>query len=209
MNRIGLNKNGINVYLLRHGDSRPDTVRRFIGRTDHPLNETGRAQAECWSRALSHISFNRICCSDLKRSVETAQIIGRRMHEPLTILPQLGEIDLGSWDGLPVNEVRRQFPKEYEQRGRDLAGYRPAGGESFSDLYARVVPVFEEVVQQNRGDLLIVGHAGVNRIILCHLLAMPPANLFRLGQDYGCLNILELVADAWVVRCLNIPAEIK
>ncbi|MFA7405576.1 MAG: histidine phosphatase family protein [Pelobacteraceae bacterium] len=46
MSRAGQHKSGCTVYLLRHGDSRPDEVRRFIGRTDHPLNETGRAQAE-------------------------------------------------------------------------------------------------------------------------------------------------------------------
>ncbi|MFH1027815.1 MAG: alpha-ribazole phosphatase [Pseudomonadota bacterium] len=207
MNRMAPDKSGCTVYLLRHGDSRPDAVRRFIGKTDHPLNETGREQAEYWCRALSHIHFNRICCSNLKRSVETARIIGRQLCVPITILPDLREIDLGRWDGMPVNEVRRQFPKEYEQRGRDLAGYRPAGGESFNDLSARVAPAFEEVVQQNRGDLLIVGHAGVNRTILCHLLGMPLANLFRLEQGYGCLNILEYAAGSWVILRLNIPAE--
>ena len=101
---------------------------------------------------------------------------------------------------MPVSEVRRLFPQEYDRRGADLAGYRPAGGESFADLSARVLPAFEEVVQQSGENLLIVGHAGVNRVILCHLLGMPLANLFRLEQEYGCLNILEYTAGAWVVR---------
>jgi alpha-ribazole phosphatase len=195
MSRLKSNREGCTVYLLRHGDSRPDTVRRFIGRRDSPLNETGRAQAEFWRRELSRIPFSRICCSGMKRSVETARIIGRRIKAPLTILPGLAEIDLGSWDGMPVSEIRRLFPQEYDRRGADLAGYRPPGGESFCDLSARVVTVFEGVVQHSAGNLLIVGHAGVNRVILCHLLGVPVTNLFRLDQGYGCLNILELATE--------------
>lgn len=207
MSQAERHKSGCSVYLLRHGDSRPDAVRRFIGRTDHPLNETGRAQAEWWRRTLSHISFSHICCSDRQRAVETARIIGRQQSAPLTILPNLREIDLGKWDGMPISEVRRRSPDEYERRGADLIGYRPPGGESFADLAARVWPAFEGAVRQSGENLLIVGHAGVNRTILCHLLGMPPANLFRLEQDYGCLNILHFAAGAWVVRRMNIPPE--
>jgi alpha-ribazole phosphatase len=201
------NRDGCTVYLLRHGDSRPDAVRRFIGRTDHPLNEMGCSQAEGWRREFSHTPFSHIYCSDLKRSIETARIIDRRTRTPITILPELSEINLGHWDGMPVSEVRRLFPQEYDRRGADLVGYRPARGESFADLSARVLPVFEGVVQQSKGNLLIVSHAGVNRVILCHLLGMPLANLFRLEQGYGCLNILKYSAGSWVVRRMNVMQD--
>ncbi len=200
MSQSERNTNRCTVYLLRHGDSRQDMVRRFIGRTDNPLNETGRAQAEWWRRELAPIPFGHIYSSDLKRSVETARIIGQQFQAPFTMLPQLREIDLGSWDGIPVSDIRCLFPKEYDRRGANLTGYRPVGGESFADLSARVLPAFDEAVQQSGENLLIVGHAGVNRVILCHLLGMPLANLFRLEQEYGCLNILEYTAGAWVVR---------
>ncbi|MDA8428537.1 MAG: alpha-ribazole phosphatase [Geobacteraceae bacterium] len=206
MNRSGQIQAGCTIYLLRHGDSRPDAVRRFIGRSDGPLNEAGRSQAERWRRELSRIPFSRICCSDLQRSVETARIIGRRIKAPLTVLPGLAEIDLGRWDGLPFSEVRRLFPREYEQRGADLAGYRPPGGENFADLSDRVLPVFEGLLKPSAENILIVGHAGVNRVILCHLLGLPLANLFRLEQGYGCLNVLEYAHEAWLVRSVNIPA---
>jgi probable phosphoglycerate mutase len=105
---------------------------------------------------------------------------------------------------MPTSDVRCLFPREYEQRGADLVGYRPPGGESFADLAARVWPAFEEVVRHKSGNLLIVGHAGVNRTILCHLLGMPLANLFRLEQGYGCLNILDATNDVRAVRRMNI-----
>ncbi|NVO00502.1 MAG: alpha-ribazole phosphatase [Geobacteraceae bacterium] len=195
------------VYLMRHGDSRQDSVRRFIGQSDHPLNDTGRAQSEWWRRELSRIPFSHICCSDLKRSMETAQIIGQRLSVPLTILPGLREIDLGSWDGMPVSEVQQLYPQEYDVRGKDLAGFRPPGGESFIDLSDRVTPILNKLIQHSEGNLLIIGHAGVNRVILCQLLGIPLANIFRLEQGYGCLNILEYFGGCRVVSQMNIQTE--
>lgn len=208
MSRPEPKKGHCSIYLLRHGDSSLDSVRRFIGQSDHPLNEAGRAQSEWWRRELSQLTFSRICCSDLKRSIETAEIITQQIDVPLTILPGLREIDLGSWDDMPVSEVQRLFPTEYDLRGADLAGYRPPGGESFADLSGRVLPAFEELVQQSAGNLLIIGHAGVNRVILCRLLGMPLANLFRLEQGYGCLNLLDYSSGSWVVQRVNIPARV-
>ena len=54
---------------------------------------------------------------------------------------------------------------------------------------------------------MIVAHAGVNRVILCQVLGMDLANLFRLGQDYGALNLLERDKIFWQVVAMNIPAE--
>jgi len=206
MNRIGQIPGSCTVYLLRHGDSRIDSVRRFVGQSESALNEAGRIQAEWWRQELVGIPFSGFYCSALQRSIETARIIAQPHHASVTIQPGLNEIDLGSWDGMPISEVKRRFPLEYQLRGADLAGYRPPGGESFADLSARVLTTFEKIIQHSCGNLLIVGHAGVNRVILCHMLGMQLANLFCFGQEYGCLNILEYSGKSLVIRRLNMPA---
>jgi len=190
---------------MRHGDSRQDVVRRFIGRTDFSLNERGKKEADFWRQKLSSIPFGRVCSSSLARSIETARIIFRDRPLSIEALPALDEINLGQWDGLPVDEVRRRSPLEYERRGADFAGYRIDGGESFSDVGARVLPVFEAITKGIDENVLIVGHAGVNRVILCHLLGVPLNNLFSLGQDYCCLNIIERFGDVVLLRGMNIP----
>jgi broad specificity phosphatase PhoE len=50
------------IFLLRHGDSRRDGVRRYIGQSDDPLNEIGTAQAEWWGKMLSTVPFRRFAC---------------------------------------------------------------------------------------------------------------------------------------------------
>ena len=194
------------IYLMRHGDSRQDEVKRFIGQTDTPLNETGRKQAVWWREEFLSLFFDRIYCSDLSRSVETAEIIAVNRQEPVRLVPEFREINLGKWDGLPMQEVRSRYPEEFEKRGANLVSYRPEGGESFLDLSARVLPAFELITRDVESErVLIVGHAGVNRIILCHLLGMPPAGLFRLCQDYCCLNIIVSEKDCVCLRSINIP----
>jgi probable phosphoglycerate mutase len=198
------------VYLLRHGDTRFDAVRRYIGWTDVPLSEYGRRQAGWWQKELSPVHFDRIICSDLERSAETARIISEGRNLNIEFCSDLREINLGKWDGLEMEKVRLQFPAEYEKRGINPAAFRPEGGESFFDLSGRVVPVFEKIIGSScEGNILIVGHAGVNRVILCSLLEMPLSNLFRLGQDYGCLNVLSCGNDSIQVRSMNIVPDVR
>ncbi len=202
------------IYLLRHGDTRIDAIKRYIGRTDVPLNEQGREQARWWKTELAQVPFTRIVCSDLARTRETAGIIADGRDSPLDLYPELREIDLGEWDGMTIDEVRSRFPVEYEKRGVNPACFRPGSGESFFDVSGRVVPVFEQFKNgMGDGNILIVAHAGVNRVILCHLLEMPLSNLFRLGQDFACMNIISCSNDSVRISAINIPpgklAEIR
>lgn len=191
------------IYLMRHGDCRSDDIRRYIGWTDHPLNRTGRAQAVFWQRELRPVPLRRIVSSDLLRSRETARIIAGGHGVPVEAHVNLREIDMGEWDGLPMDDIRRSFPEEFGERGADLAGHRPPGGESFDDLARRVLPLFEELVESSTGSLLIVGHAGVNRVILCHLLGKPRGELFLLQQEYGCLNLIDATETGCSPRFIN------
>jgi alpha-ribazole phosphatase len=191
------------LYLARHGDSRQDQVKRYIGRTDLPLNAAGRAQARALQKNLAGIPFRRIFSSDLRRCMETARIIAAPQGKSIRRLPAMREIDLGEWDGKSMASIRRRFPEEFQRRGLDLAGFQPPGGESFKDLQDRVVPVFLEVISQSGGALLLVAHAGVNRAILCHVLGRPLDELFKIPQTFGCLNIIERRGDRLSVKTLN------
>jgi alpha-ribazole phosphatase len=197
------------IYLLRHGDIESEDRKRFIGQTELPLSAKGREQAIFWRDRWGSQSFGRVCCSDLKRSQETAEIIVGDRRECIEIRSELREIFLGEWEGVSVDEVKRRFPGEWERRGLSIDKYRPAGGESFADLSARVTPVFDGIVAKPERPLLIVGHAGVNRVILCHVLGMPLRNLFRLGQDYGCVNIFESAGRGLQVRSMNGCPDLK
>jgi probable phosphoglycerate mutase len=190
--------------LFRHGEIETGGERRFVGQRDLPLTKKGIRQAAWWHDTLKGKEFSALFCSDLSRCVRTAEIIaGPGMHS-LVRVPQFREIYLGEWEGLAVEDVRNRFPDQWRDRVANLSGYRPPGGESFLDLQSRVVPMFEELVTSADGDLLIVAHNGVNRMILCHVLGMPAGNLLRIAQDYGCLNVISHDHDGRQVLALNL-----
>jgi probable phosphoglycerate mutase len=196
------------IFLLRHPEvDNPASQRRYIGHTDLPLNETGRSQAAAWARALSPVWFDAIVCSDLRRCVQTALPIAKNRHVAIQPLRMLREVHLGAWEGLSFKDVRTSFGGEYYRRGQALADHSPPGGESFRNLAERVLPIFYQVVEHAAGPVLVVGHAGVNRVILCHILGMPLESMFRLGQDYAAMNLIEAYGDGFRVVGINIPSD--
>ncbi len=193
------------IFLVRHGAVQVEEGgKRFIGQVDYPMSREGVQQIRRLQAELRDVHLSAIFCSDLKRSVETAVILAGTRNCPTPVQrPELREINLGQWDGLTFQEVRARYPGEFEERGRDMVHYRPPGGESFLDCTERVIPAFFNILHASRGNVLIVAHAGVNRIILCQVLGMSLARLFEIDQDYGCLNVIRYREGSFTLQVLN------
>jgi probable phosphoglycerate mutase len=191
------------VYLLRHGALARDSRDRFIGQTDLPLAPEGVRQAEALAAALRECAIDGIYCSDLLRCRQTAAIIAGATGLAVEARPGLREIALGEWEGLSRREVAARFPAQYAARGRDLENYRVPGGESFAECGRRALAAWAAIHSAGGERVVVVGHAGLNRLLLCHLLGMPVINMFRLGQDYGCVNVVEPDGACAQVRLLN------
>jgi probable phosphoglycerate mutase len=191
------------LYLLRHGALAGDNRDRFIGQTDLPLAPQGIEQAEAIALALRDKGIAAIHCSDLTRSRQTAEIIGKTVGAEPAAHPELREVSLGDWEGLLRREVAERWADEFAARGRDMDSYRPPGGESFADCLARAWPLWKSITTTDAPAIAIVAHAGVNRLLLCRLLGMPVQNMFRLGQDYGCINVIEIERRVVRVKLIN------
>ncbi|WP_028584774.1 alpha-ribazole phosphatase [Desulfogranum mediterraneum] len=195
------------IYLIRHGEIATGSPRRFIGRQDLGLTARGREQIATLASSLRSAAIDRIISSPLLRCRQSAAILASTLGCPQEVEQDFAEIDLGAWEGLTVREVEQRFPGAYEARGRDLVGYRPPAGESFADLRQRVWPALTRTAAAGPAHLAVVAHAGVNRVLLCQLLGMPPANLFRLEQGYGCCNLIHLDQDRCRLGGLNIQGR--
>lgn len=191
------------LYLARHGAIISISGKAYIGQIEAPLNDEGVEQAWALRKWLEPVRFTQVFCSDLSRAQRTGRIIVGHRARDIQTKKDLREISLGEWEGFSFREIRERFPEEYAARGRDLEHWRPPGGESFADCRARVMKALQEILDQSSGNILIVGHAGVNRLILCEVLGIPLTHLFTLGQDYGCLNIIDFSGSKTRVQLLN------
>lgn len=192
------------VFLIRHGAIRlGGSGKRYIGQLNLPLSEEGIRQAERLREELGYVPLSAVFCSDLDRSISTARIVAEPHGVCIDARPDLREIALGKWEGLAFDEARRLYGEAAEERGRDIVHFRPPGGESFLDCTFRVIPALYDILRTTRGDILIVGHAGVNRILLCHAMKKPLKDLFDIKQDYGCINVIEYKDFAFEVEAIN------
>lgn len=189
------------VILIRHGETeRHPGGKIFLGQTDVSLDERGQEQCMIAGIELQHfdIDTSTVYVSDLKRAVESAEIIIKNVGLDLNIekIPEFREMNLGSWDGRYISEIRENYPEEYEKRGRDMLGYRIDGGaENFYDLRARVIRKFNEIVQKEEKDIVIVAHSGVLRVLKCELTGRPLSDIVGMKFDRGGYEIFDLTRE--------------
>ena len=91
-----------------------------------------------------------------------------------------------------MDDIQKNYPAQWARRGNDLKGFRPPGGESFADLARRVIPAFYQICENTVGDIIIVAHAGVNRVILADIMAIDLNNVLQIPQDYAAGNVIEI-----------------
>jgi broad specificity phosphatase PhoE len=87
------------LIIFRHGQTDWNREHRSMGKTDIPLNETGRAQARFLAQRLSDIPLDAVYTSPLLRASETAQEVAKPHWLIPKLLPWLGEMDLGVFEG--------------------------------------------------------------------------------------------------------------
>ena len=198
------------IYLLRHGEIVGSEKKRYIGQTDVPLSSKGVRQAAWWKEELKHVEFATVYSSDLMRALDTARMVSDLHESEIVVTAQLREIDLGDWDGELVKDIKTYSSDAWEKRGRHMASFRTPHGESFQDLHERTIPVFQKIAEAGQGNVLVVAHAGVNRIMLCHVLKKPIQELFSIPQDYAALNRIGRRKGRFQVLSMNeTPSETR
>jgi uncharacterized phosphatase len=146
------------LFLVRHGETEWNRERRIQGRTDIPLNETGRAQARATGALLARRRWDAVLASPLSRARETASLIALELGLPgPELIDGVIERNYGAAEGLNFHEVDERFPEGTEVPGR----------ESREEVAERVVPALVELARQRLGQsLVIVSHGGAIRAAL-------------------------------------------
>jgi alpha-ribazole phosphatase len=192
------------VYLVRHGQVADGHTHLYHGNNDIGLSAKGVEQFEQLAAQLAAVALAGIYASDLTRAWTGAEIISRGRKVAPQAIPEFREIHFGVWEGLSYTEIAARYPDDLQARFRDLNTFRIPGGESLTDVRDRALPRLSDLINQHAEQaFIIVAHAGVNRVILSEALGLPLAHLFRLDQNYGCLNIIDYFPDLAVVRLLN------
>ena len=193
------------LYLLRHGEVEGAGIPRYNGHADVALSLRGVEQYHALKERFDGAQVSACYSSDLTRCVTGARILGDHFGVTPVPEPSLRELHIGIWEGMTWADIISRYPQEWQARLDDIVNYRVPKGENLCDLSARAMPVIERIVGQHRGEeVLVVGHGGLNRVILLHAIGAPLSALFNIEQTYACLNIIDYYEDGkTVVKLLN------
>jgi phosphoserine phosphatase len=183
---------GIRILLIRHGETEWNRIRRFQGRSDLPLNQEGRNQAQALACALKEEPITAIYSSPLIRAIETARLIGvGHPAVPLFVEEGFVEMDLGEFEGIEAQRWAEQYPDFRKAWRENPAGVRMPGGESLQEVQDRAMGALERIASlySPESTLLLSSHNFVNRAILCAALKIPLDRFRELPQETAALNV--------------------
>ncbi|MEW6186027.1 MAG: histidine phosphatase family protein [Thermodesulfobacteriota bacterium] len=191
------------LYLVRHGEVVPRGQGKFLGFTDLGLSAEGKRQVSSLADYLRDKPIDLAYASDLNRTLTTAGMICRDRGIPVNPVPEFREMDMGLWDGKSWVEIKKEDP-EADPRFNNLSRFHFPEGEHWYGFRKRVLKSLKDLLERGRGKhILLVAHAGVNRVILAQALGLPFKHMFRLDQANACLNVIEYYKTGAKVVLMN------
>ncbi|HET9949890.1 MAG TPA: histidine phosphatase family protein [Longimicrobiales bacterium] len=170
------------IWLVRHGQSEWNAVRRMQGRLESPLSELGHRQAEAAACLLAAHGLDALFTSPLERARETARVVGARVGVEPVADQRIVEWDCGVWSGRLQEEVMRLWPEEWAAHQADPFHYRGPGCENFPDMQARARPFLDELLALEARRVAVVSHGMIGKAMLSLLLGLGPEETMRVAQ---------------------------
>src|SRR5260370_296816 len=186
------------LWLVRHGVTQWNTLRRLCRHDGIPPSAQGRVQARWLARRLQEETISTIHTSDLARARETAEMIAGHRTQPVQVKVSAAwrEINFGDWEGLTYAEITAQYTGQLGFL-TDPEHYSPPRGESLAHMLQRVRAGLATIVCSDdvslEGDVVIVSHGGPLRALLCSVLEIPLERHWLLRLATGLLNAINLL----------------
>ena len=181
------------LLLARHGETDWNAMKIIQGQQDRPLNLTGFEQRKNLFFLLDTVCLNRVICSELQRTIQTALPIGVEKNLRLEKFSELNEVKLGIFEGQHKEEFSDEPTRKCYQKFLDdeVNVVLPGGGESLVMVDNRVQALVKNTVDSvvRSGHVLVVGHRNVNKMIIKNLLGLTVAEGYQVEQKNSWLYV--------------------
>ena len=181
----------------------------YYGWTDCPINDVGRKQAETLHQYFKNVNCHKVITSDLKRSVETAEIITKGQNVVLEKRQAFRELNFGLWEGKHYKALQKEYPEAFEQWGKDWKSFCMPEGEAFFTFYERIRKELENVIQQTPEDntVLLVTHNGVMSAMLCVLTGAGYDGFWRFFLEQETYSLVSVRNGFITIEKINCPVK--
>ncbi len=164
------NEETLKLYIVRHGETEWNVIKRFQGQLNTPLTEKGMEKLGETGKKLKNILFDQVYTSELERTVNSAEIIlnennGYKNNKlELQKLAELNEVYFGVWQGLTYEEVFLKYPEEADNYFYNVKNYNAENveAENLKDALERFLKGINKILNRHKsGNILVVTHGTV------------------------------------------------
>ena len=181
------------IIAVRHGETEWNKAGKQQGHFNSNLTELGIHQAQAIANGLLEFSIDQFYCSDLGRSVQTAEIISQSISKKFVLDVRLREQNLGILQGLTRAAFESKYPEEFSQLESHDPDYRIPGGESVRDKFSRCIFCVEDLSKTHCGkSILIVTHGGVLSCFMYKALCIPLTQKRTFSLLNGSINVFSI-----------------
>ncbi|MDX2254159.1 MAG: histidine phosphatase family protein [Pseudanabaenaceae cyanobacterium bins.39] len=211
------------MIIVRHGESNFNILSKIQGRGnyDRPelqsvLTDKGKQQASLTGKALANLVIDYAYASPLVRARQTAEIILQGNWQPpaLNLTESLLEIDLREWESMLSGEVKEKFPEQHHLWQHDPAKFYLGDRYPIVDLFNQAKEFWAEILPKHQNkSILLVGHSGINRALICSAIGIP-IDLYHNIQQVNCaISVLNFqgatIDDGVQLESLNLCSHLK
>lgn len=158
----------MNIFVVRHGQTEWNVMKKMQGSADIELNEKGLSQASNTADMLKDSAFDIIFCSPLKRARQTAKIINDDRGLNIVFDERLRERNYGEFEGTSKSSFDYNEFWSYQKNVK----YKKA--ENVQDFFRRIYSFLDDITSKEYNNILIVCHAGVEKAIECYFNGLMP-----------------------------------
>jgi 2,3-bisphosphoglycerate-dependent phosphoglycerate mutase len=189
------------LCIVRHGETAWNAEHRVQGQLDIPLNEIGLRQAQAVCGALKDERFDAIYASDLVRARQTAYPISHFLSMEILLEKNLRERHYGIFERLTYADVKVRYPEDYARFEARDPEYAFRTGESLKDFSARSIAAISKLVDEHKGQsILVFTHGGVLDKLYRFITGLPLSAQRDFGIPNAGLNRIEVTLAGWQIR---------
>lgn len=181
------------LYIVRHGQSASNAVRRHSGQDNAPLTEKGIEDAKRAGERLAGIRFDRVYASDQLRAMQTAKN-ALPLCEPI-LDRRIREIDVGTLTGQLIDDCRAKYGEYYDEivRERHFSAF---AGEDHRDQYERVIEFIKMLEKTDCENVAVFTHGGAINCFIEYALGIPMSER-RIKVENGSVTVFEYADGKW------------
>jgi broad specificity phosphatase PhoE len=191
-----LTRADVNVFAIRHGETKWSLSGQHTGTTDLALTDNGRRLAERMRPVLAAKPFKLVFCSPMRRARETCELAG--FDDKAVIDPDLVEWNYGEYEGLTPKQIRAVAP------GWLIFRDGCPGGEAPEQVGARVDRVITRLRAAD-GDSVLFAHGHLLRVLAARWIGLLPSGGQHFLLNTGTLSVLGYYREIPAVRIWNGP----